>query len=325
MIVSRTPLRISLGGGGTDLPSYYVKQGGFLISAAIDKYIYILVNKTFDKRFLIKYSELEKCSEINEIRHPIVREVLKQLELENEPLEICSMADMPAGTGLGSSSAFTVGLLKALHAYKGDIVSTRTLAEEACHIEIDILGGQIGKQDQYIAAYGGITTMEFRKDGYVWVDPLMISKETLYNMEDNICLYYTGYTHTAADILSEQDNKTKDSDDDMINNLDFIKELGYQSKDAFEHGDLDRFAEILNIHWEYKKKRSGKMSNSKIDDTYTYALQNGALGGKLIGAGGGGILLFYTTDKIGLRKAMEITGMEEIRFRFEKEGSKIIL
>ncbi len=325
MIVSRTPLRISLGGGGTDLPSYYMEHGGFLISAAIDKYIYILVNKTFDRKFLIKYSELEKVDAVEDIKHPIIREVLKFLELENEPMEICSMADMPAGTGLGSSSAFTVGLLRALHAYKGDIVSTRTLAEEACHIEIDVLGGQIGKQDQYIAAYGGITKMEFKTDGYVWVDPLKISKETLYNMEDNICLYYTGYTHTAAEILAEQDNKTKDSNEDMIKNLDYIKELGYQSRDAFESGDLSKFATILNTHWEHKKKRSGKMSNKKIDETYEYALKNGALGGKLIGAGGGGLLLFYTTDKIRLRKAMEKTGMDEIRFRFEWEGSKILM
>lgn len=325
MIVSRTPLRISLGGGGTDLPSYYLKHGGFLISAAIDKYIYILVNKTFDRKFLIKYSELERTDNVEDIKHPIIREVLKFLELQDEPMEICSMADMPAGTGLGSSSAFTVGLLKALHTYKGDIVSTRTLAEEACHIEIDILGGQIGKQDQYIAAYGGITKMEFNTDGYVKVDPLKISRETLYNMEDNICLYYTGYTHTAAEILSEQDNKTKDSNSDMIKNLDYIKELGYQSRDAFESGDLSRFASILNTHWEHKKKRSGKMSNQKIDETYDFALKNGALGGKLIGAGGGGLLLFYTTDKIRLRKAMETTGMEEIRFRFETEGSKILM
>lgn len=325
MIISKTPLRISLGGGGTDLPSYYLQHGGFLISAAIDKYIYILINKTFDSKFLLKYSELERVSDVDEIKHPIIRETIKLLKLENEPLEICSVADMPAGTGLGSSSAFTVGLLKALHAYKGDIVSTRTLAEEACHIEIDILGERIGKQDQYIAAYGGITTMEFRKDGYVWVDPLNISNDTFYNLEDGICLYYTGYTHSASEILVEQDAKTKSNNDDMIRNLDFVKELGYQSKDAFETGDLNRFADIMNIHWEYKKKRSGKMSNKLIDDTYSYALQNGALGGKLIGAGGGGLLLFYTNDKVRLRKAMKNTSMEEIRFKFEKQGAHIIL
>ena len=325
MIVSRTPLRISLGGGGTDLPSYYLEHGGFLISAAIDKYIYILVNKTFDNSFIAKYSELERVSDVNDIKHPIIREAIKLLDLQGEPIEICSVADMPAGTGLGSSSAFTVGLLKALHAYKGDIVSTRTLAEEACHIEIDILGERIGKQDQYIAAYGGITTMEFRKDGYVWVDPLKITKETYYNLEDGICLYYTGYTHSASEILAEQDKKTKNSNADMISNLDFVKDLGYQSRDAFEQGDLKRFGDILKVHWEYKKKRSGKMSNQLIDDTYKYALENGALGGKLIGAGGGGLLLFYTEDKVRFRSAMSKTGMEEIRFRFENEGSRIIL
>lgn len=325
MVVSRTPLRISLGGGGTDLPSYYLKHGGFLISAAIDKYIYILINKTFDQKFLVKYSELERVSDVEEIRHPIVREAVKLLELQNDPIEICSVADMPSGAGLGSSSAFTVGLLKALHAYKGDIVSTRTLAEEACHIEIDVLGERIGKQDQYIASYGGITTMEFRKDGYVWVEPLKISQDTFYNMEDGICLYYTGYIHSASEILAEQDQKTKDSNDEMVKNLDYVKTLGYQSREAFEAGDLSRFAEILKTHWEYKKRRSNKMSNKQIDDIYLYALENGALGGKLIGAGGGGLLLFYTDNTVRLRKAMKKTGMEEVRFRFEKEGSRIIL
>ena len=325
MIISKTPLRISLGGGGTDLPSYYLNHEGFLIAAAIDKYIYILINKTFDKKFFIKYSELERVSAPNEIKHPIVREAIKLLDLQSEPIEICSVADIPAGTGLGSSSAFTVGLLKALHAYKGDIVSIRTLAEEACQIEIDILGERIGKQDQYIAAYGGLTTMEFRKDGYIWVDPLKISKETLYNLEDGISLYYTGYTHSASEILSEQDSKTKDSNNDMVQNLNYVKKLGYQSKDAFEAGDLLKFAEIMNTHWRYKKQRSSKMSNPFIDEMYEYALKNGALGGKLIGAGGGGLLLFYTTDKVRLRDAMSKTSMLEIRFRFEQEGSRIIL
>lgn len=325
MIVTRTPMRITLGGGGTDLPSYYLSNKGFLISAAIDKYIYILVNKTFDKKFFLKYSKLERVDAVSKIEHPIVREALKMLELEDEHLEICSVADMPAGTGLGSSGSFTVGLLKALHAYKGDIVSTRTLAEEACNIEIDKLGGQIGKQDQYIAAYGGITTMEFRQDGYVWVDPLQISDETLYDLEDNSILYYTGYQHSASAILSEQDKKTKGMDQSMIDNLNYVKELGYESKHALEEGDLIKFASIMKVHWEYKKKRSSSMSNRSIDDAYNLAMENGALGGKLIGAGGGGLLFFYTNEKTKLRSAMKATGMEEIRFRFDKDGSKEIL
>lgn len=325
MVVARSPLRITLGGGGTDLPSYYEKREGFLISAAIDKYIYILINKTFNDRFLIKYSKLQWTDTAEEIEHPIVREAIKLLEMENTPLEICTTADIPAGTGLGSSSSFTVALLKALHAYKGDIVSTRTLAEEACEIEIGRLGGQIGKQDQYIAAYGGITTMEFRKDGYVWVEPLRISNETLYDLEDNCILYYTGYSHTASDILAEQDNKSKEMDEGMLKNLDYVKELGFQSRKVLEEGKLTEFADIMRVHWDYKKKRSNKMSNPRIDDAYELAMNNGALGGKLIGAGGGGMLFFYAKDKVRLREAMKETGMEEIRFRFEKEGAKILL
>ncbi|MBQ1526194.1 MAG: GHMP kinase [Lachnospiraceae bacterium] len=324
MIVARSPLRISLGGGGTDLPSYYEEHEGFLISAAIDKYVYITLHQTFDEGYLLKYSKLERASSIDEIEHPIIREALKLLDWKDPHIEICSMADIPAGTGLGSSSSFTTALLKALHAYQGNIVSTRTLAEEACEIEINRLKEPIGKQDQYIAAYGGITCMDFKKDGYVWVDPLRISKETLYNLEDNLCLFFTGFSRSAGAILKEQDEKSRKHNDDMIKNLDFVKKLGYESKEAFEKGDLERFAEIMNVHWEYKKKRSGGMSNARIDEWYDLALKNGALGGKMIGAGGGGFLMFYARDKIKLRRVLTETGMEEVRFRFEMEGSKIL-
>ena len=324
MIVARSPLRISLGGGGTDLPSYYEEHEGFLISAAIDKYVYITLHQTFDEGYLLKYSKLERASSIDEIEHPIIREALKLLNWKDPHIEICSMADIPAGTGLGSSSSFTTALLKALHAYQGNIVSTRTLAEEACEIEINRLKEPIGKQDQYIAAYGGITCMDFKKDGYVWVDPLRISKETLYNLEDNLCLFFTGFSRSAGAILKEQDEKSRKHNDDMIRNLDFVKKLGYESKEAFEKGDLERFAEIMNVHWEYKKKRSGGMSNARIDEWYDLALKNGALGGKMIGAGGGGFLMFYARDKIKLRRVLTETGMEEVRFRFEMEGSKIL-
>ena len=324
MIVARSPLRISLGGGGTDLPSYYEEHEGFLISAAIDKYVYITLHQTFDEGYLLKYSKLERASSIDEIEHPIIREALKLLDWKDPHIEICSMADIPAGTGLGSSSSFTTALLKALHAYQGNIVSTRTLAEEACEIEINRLKEPIGKQDQYIAAYGGITCMDFKKDGYVWVDPLRISKETLYNLEDNLCLFFTGFSRSAGAILKEQDEKSRKHNDDMIKNLDFVKKLGYESKEAFEKGDLERFAEIMNVHWEYKKKRSGGMSNARIDEWYDLALKNGALGGKMIGAGGGGFLMFYARDKIKLRRVLTETGMDEVRFRFEMEGSKIL-
>lgn len=324
MIIARSPLRITLGGGGTDLASYYEKRGGFLISAAIDKYVYILINRTFDRTILLKYSKLEKVKEASELSHPIVREALEMTGLGRSPLEICSMADIPAGTGLGSSSTFTTALLKALHGWKGDIIGTRQLAEEACEVEIDRLGGSIGKQDQYISAYGGIICMNIMKDGFVSVEPLNISEETLYNLEDNLILYFTGYSHSANDILNEQDTKSKNSDENMLKNLDFVKQLGLDSKEALEKGNLNKFAEIMNVHWEHKKKRSGGMSNSQIDEWYGYALKNGALGGKLIGAGGGGFLMFYASDKLKLRKSMNNLGLEEVRFRFEKEGTKLL-
>lgn len=324
MIIARSPLRISLGGGGTDLPSYYQEREGFLISAAIDKYVYITLHETFEKGFFLKYSKFEKVDDVEDIQHPIIREALKMLDIRDPHLEICSMADIPAGTGLGSSSSFTTALLRALHTMQGNIVSTRTLAEEACEIEMNRLHEPIGKQDQYIASYGGITCMNFHKDGYVWVDPLNISQETLYNLEDNLILFFTGFTHSAGNILKEQDDKSKSKNEDMLKNLDFVKDLGYQSKAAFERGDLDTFADIMNVHWEYKKKRSGGMSNPQIDEWYDLALKNGAMGGKMIGAGGGGFLMFYAKDKMKLRSVMTQAGMTEVRFRFEKEGCKVL-
>ena len=256
MVIARSPLRITLGGGGTDLASYYEKREGFLISAAIDKYVYILINRTFDRSLVLKYSKLERVREASELCHPIVREALEMMALAQEPLEICSMADIPAGTGLGSSSTFTTALLCALHGYKGDIVGKRQLAEEACKIEIDRLGGSIGKQDQYISAYGGITCMNIQKDGFVQVEPLKLAQGTLYDLEDNLMLFFTGYSHSAGDILGEQDKKSRENDGEMLKNLDFVKQLGLESRAALESGDLRRFAELMNVHWDYKKKRA---------------------------------------------------------------------
>lgn len=325
MIIVRSPLRISLGGGGTDLPSYYEKNEGFLISAAIDKYVYLTIHENFEKETWLKYSKIEKVKNISEIQHPIFREALDMLDLQDTYLEIQSLADIPSGTGLGSSSSFTTALLKGLHEYKGDIVSTRTLAEEACDLEMNRLHEPIGKQDQYIAAYGGITCMTFKKDGYVWVDPLNISDETFYNLEDNLVLYFTRFERSASAILEVQDKKTKQNDEEMKKNLDFVKDMGYQSKKAFEEGKLREFADIMNVHWENKKKRASNMSNSQIDEWYDYARKNGALGGKLIGAGGGGFLMFYSEDKVKLRRAMNEIGLREVRFRFERQGTKIIM
>src|SRR5664280_2222212 len=208
MIITRSPLRITLGGGGTDLPSYYQEHGGFLVAAAIDKYVYITLHRTFVQELIIKYSKLERVATVDEIEHPIVREALRLVGVANPHLELTSMADIPAGTGLGSSGSFTTALLKALHAYKRNLIHPHQLAEQACHIEIDILKESIGKQDQYIAAYGGITCFEFAKDGSVKAWPLAISAETLFNLEDNLLLFFTGYSRSASAILKEQDDKS---------------------------------------------------------------------------------------------------------------------
>lgn len=324
MIITRSPLRISLGGGGTDLPSYYREHSGFLIAAAIDKYVYITLHQTFVEELIVKYSKLERVKTINELQHPIIRESLNYIGVEAPHLEITSMADIPSGTGLGSSGSFTTALLKALHAVKKNLVHSQELAEQACHIEIERLGEPIGKQDQYIAAYGGLTCFRFLPNGQVEAWPLKIHTDTLYNLEDNLLLFFTGYSRSASAILQEQDSKSKDKDQDMIANLHFIKELGRQSKDALEQGDLHSFAELMNVHWEHKKQRSPNMSNNHIDDWYQLARKNGALGGKMIGAGGGGFLMFYAEDKVQLRRAMREAGLHEVRFRFDFEGTKII-
>lgn len=324
MIIARSPLRITLGGGGTDLASYYEKKEGFLISAAIDKYVYILVNETFDGKLKLKYSKLEQVNNANELQHPIVREALIMLGLEKAPLDICSMADIPAGTGLGSSSTFTTALLVALHRYKGDSVRARQIAEEACDIEIKRLAEPIGKQDQYISAYGGIACMKFEKSGHVQVNPLKTPIDTLYNLEDSLALFFTGYSRSASHLLKEQDDKSRESNVDMIRNLDEVKAIGKESKTALEKGDLPKFAELMNEQWRHKKRRSKGMSNTKIDEWYEYAMRNGAIGGKLIGAGGGGFLMFCASDKPKLRKAMQQAGLSEVRFRFEQEGAKIL-
>ncbi len=324
MIITRSPLRISLGGGGTDLPSYYREHSGFVIAAAIDKYVYITLHHTFVQELIIKYSKMERVHNVDEVQHPIIREALKLTSVEAPYLEIASMADIPAGTGLGSSGSFTTALLKALHAHKRHLIHPEELAEQACHIEIDRLKEPVGKQDQYIAAYGGITCFRFMPNGQVEAWPLKIDRDTLYGLEDNLLLFFTGYSRSASSILKEQDSKSKESDKAMTDNLHFVKELGRQSKEAFEKGDLHAFGELMNVHWEHKKKRSANMSNPKINEWYDLARQNGAVGGKLIGAGGGGFLMFYAEDKARLRKAMREAGLQEVRFRFDFEGTTVV-
>jgi D-glycero-alpha-D-manno-heptose-7-phosphate kinase len=324
MIITRSPLRISLGGGGTDLPSYYREHSGFLIAAAIDKYVYINVHRRFVEGFLLKYSHLEEAATIDEIKHPIIREALKLVDIRERNLEITSMADIPAGTGLGSSGSFTTALLKAFHALKKNLVHPAELAEQACCIELEKLGEPIGKQDQYISAYGGLTCFRFMPDGRVEAAPLKVSEETLFNLEDNLLLFFTGYSRAASAILKEQDSKSKQADTAMTDNLHFIKELGKQSQKALESGDLVEFARLMDVHWQRKKERSQGMSNRDIDAWYDCAMASGALGGKVIGAGGGGFLMFYADDKVKLRHAMREKGLTEVRFRFDFEGTRIL-
>jgi D-glycero-alpha-D-manno-heptose-7-phosphate kinase len=324
MIITRSPLRISLGGGGTDLPSYYREHEGFLVAAAIDKYVYITLHQTFVDDFILKYSKMERVGSAKDVEHPIVREALELLKVHPRRLEISAMADIPAGTGLGSSGSFTTALLKALHAYQKNLVHPRELAEQACHIEIERLGEPIGKQDQYIAAFGGITCFSFRKDGSVEAQPLNISRETLYNLEDHLEMFFTGYSRSASNILKDQHVKSQDKNADMLANLHYTKELGFRSRDALVAGDLLGYGKLMHEHWEHKKKRSGGMSNERIDAWYATALKNGAVGGKLIGAGGGGFLLFVTEDKLRLRRVLGEAGMEEVRFRFDFQGTSVV-
>jgi len=245
--------------------------------------------------------------------------------VSGQSLELTSMADLPAGTGLGSAGSLTTSLLKALHAHKRNLVHPAELAAQACEIELGRLKEPIGKQDQYISAYGGITCFKFLKDGSVEAWPLKVSRETRDNLEDNLLLFFTGYSRNASAILIEQDQKSKSNDQEMIENLHFIKDLGLQSQSALESGNLEEFARLMDLHWQRKKQRSGGMSNLKINEWYDLARANGALGGKLIGAGGGGFLMFYAEEKTRLRHAMAKAGLQEVRFRFDFEGTKLVI
>ena len=325
MIVVRAPLRITLGGGGTDLPSYYEENGGFLISAAIDKYVYITIHDTFEPVFIIKYSRLERVEEARLIEHPIVREALLMTGFGGGGgLEITSMADIPSGTGLGSSGTFTTALLRALHTHRRNLVHPAELAAQACDIEMERLREPVGKQDPYIAAFGGLTCFRFEPSGKVEAWPLAIPEETRYNLEDNLLLFFTGYSRAASSILGDQKKRSQADDPGMLENLHCVKQLAFESQDALERGDLAEFARLMDVHWQNKKRRSPGMSNGCIDAMYEFAMANGALGGKLIGAGGGGFLMFYADDKVRLRQAMRERGLREVRFRFDFEGVKVL-
>jgi D-glycero-alpha-D-manno-heptose-7-phosphate kinase len=323
MLMTRTPLRISLGGGGSDLPSYYEKYGGFFVSAAIDKFVYIGLNKSFNEKYFIRYQQQELVGTIAEIRHPLVREVLSSHDVG--PVEVVSLADLPSGTGLGSSGSFVVGLLRAFYAHKREPITNGALAAEACDIEINRLKEPVGKQDQYIAAYGGITCFEIDKGGEVAATPLPISSRTIHDLEDNLLLFFTGYARSASAILADQKERSLQSDPGMAKNLTSILELGREIRKVLIGGDTLAFGELMDRHWRQKRQRSAGMSNANIDRWYDKALANGAKGGKLVGAGGGGFLMFYATDPEGVRAAMAEEGLDEIRFKFDFDGSSVLL
>lgn len=324
MIITRTPLRISLGGGGTDLPSYYSRYGGMVVSAAINRYIYVGINRTFTDDYFIKYAEMERRKSVEEISHPIIREALRAHPI-GPALELVSMADIPAGTGLGSSGSFTVGLLRAIYAFEREHVASRHLAEEACDIEITRLGRTVGKQDQYIAAFGGLSCLEFDTQGRVTVSPLRIPAAALHDLEERLLLFFTGYSRSAEGQLREQHERSTAGDEAMLASLGDVAAIGHRVRETLEAGDTHAFAALLHEHWLGKRRRSSGMSSPAIDHWYEVGMANGALGGKLVGAGGGGFLLFYADDTQSLRAAMEREGLGEVHFSFDLDGSTVIV
>ncbi len=323
MILTRTPMRISIGGGGTDLPSYYRRKGGSVLSAAIDKYVYLAVNATFTDDYLLKYSVHERVTRVADIEHSLIREVLQRYDVQ-PGIEIVSVADIPAGTGLGSSGSFTVGLLRALHAYNHQQCSIQALAEEACMIEIERLADPVGKQDQYIAAFGGLTRFDFHADDSVDVERLPVSAETLADLEDHLLLFFTGYSRSASSILADQKERSERDDAAMIANLDYVNELGVLIGAALKAGETATFADLMHEHWTHKQARSTGISNPRIDEWYELARANGARGGKLVGAGAGGFLLFYADDPRRVRATMAEAGLPEVRFGFDHDGSVVL-
>jgi len=319
VIFTRAPLRVSLGGGGTDLPSYYRQYGGFLVSGAIDKYVYMLTHTIFQRRYRMKYSQFEEVDAPSEIRHPILRESLLR-HWHGDPLEVSVIADVPAGTGLGSSGSFTVCFLKALALARRVALPPGRLAEDACEIEIDVLGEPSGKQDQYVSAHGGICAYTFERDGSVDVEPLSLSRETLERLRNNLLLFYTGEARTASAILADQVTRTEQGDEEIRGNLDRTKAMGLESRALLEHGDVEQLAELMHEHWENKLRRSPGMTTERIDHLYTLARRSGVIGGKVVGAGGGGFLLVYARRPDDTREAMAAARAPELRFDFEFQG-----
>ena len=327
MILTRAPYRVSLGGGGTDLPSYYSRYGGFILSAAIDKYLHIYVNRpAADQYIRIKYSRYEQVTCPDEIKHDLVRPALKVLGIDGS-LEIVSMADIPAGTGLGSSGTYLVALLTGLYQLQRESVPRQALAEQACHIEMDLAGHPVGKQDHYLATFGGITCLDIKPDGQVAVRPLSITVSTVDEFRNSVLLFYTGILRRSGEILEDQKQDTEGQNTEVVDSLHRTKELGYRVKEALEQGELDAFGLLLHEHWENKKRRSARISNPKIDRWYEIARESGALGGKIMGAGGGGFFMFYcpNSHKPKLREALAAEGLLEMPYDFDFEGAKVLV
>ncbi len=324
MIITRSPLRITLGGGGTDLPSYYRQHGGFLIAGAIDSHVYVTVTRPFTPGIYLKYSQLEHVDSPEDVRHPIIREAIKLLGMAKPQVEITTLADIPAGTGLGSSGSFTTALLRALYAYDRRLIGRNELAELASDIEIRRLGEPTGKQDPYAAAFGGLTAFTFHPDERVDARPLKMPGGTLFDLEDDLLLFFTGFSRRAGSILEDQRTRTETRDDAMLRHLHYVKELGLRSLAALEAGRTTELGELMHEGWEHKRRRSAGMTNPQIDEWYDLGRKNGAIGGKLVGAGGGGFLMFYAENHRRLRDAMTKAGLEEVRFRFSFEGTKVL-
>jgi D-glycero-alpha-D-manno-heptose-7-phosphate kinase len=318
MIISKTPFRISFAGGVSDIKDYYRHSYGSVVSTTINKYIYVTVNRKFDSKIRVSYSKTEIVPKISDVKHPIVREGLKLTKLDGG-IEITTIADIPSGTGLGSSSAFTVGLLNALHAFKGKHKGAELLADEACKIEIDILKEPIGKQDQYACAYGGLNHIRFNPDESVFVNPIISKKGTLKELDSNLLLFYTGIHRRASSILYESKQNMKNLKD----HVDTLRDLSEEMASAIINNDLSCFGELLNKAWEFKKK-TGKVSNPEIDRYYEKARSAGSLGGKILGAGGGGFLLIYCEKRYHKKVREKLSDLKETEFHLEPQGSRII-
>jgi D-glycero-alpha-D-manno-heptose-7-phosphate kinase len=325
MIITRTPFRMTLGGGGTDLPSFYREHGGYILAVAIDKYMFLNVNTPIvDDKIRVRYTSSEMADHVEQVKHTLAREALRHFSISSG-IEIVSIADIPAGTGLGSSSSYLVGLLNALHALLQDQATPQKLAEEACHIEIEVLNKPIGKQDQYMAAFGGLTALDIDPSGKVRVTRLGLDVDLLESLESNILMFFTNEMRDATGILKKQDEATRTKDHTVVQSLREIKYIGLEISDAISKGNLHRFGELLDVHWQSKKRLSEGISNPQIDAWYELAKKNGAIGGKISGAGGGGFLMLYCEEnKARLREVLRGAGLRELKFRFDFEGSKVV-